>query len=1119
MDRYTARAVWPIIFSFIIGFALALPEAHALLAKPPATGQTTSYAARDDGALTPGVPWPAPRFIDSGNGTVTDNLTGLIWLKNADCTETVGGVVKTGGLLTWADALSWSNSLADGSCNLADGSNAADWRLPGRRELESVVDMSKNGPALPAGHPFSNVMSSYYWTATTFSDNTGYAWGVYLGDSYADGNVKSSRFHVWPVRGGQFGTAVSAVAPAAEGYGNVPVGGSSSRTVTVSNTAASGSSRLQINAIALRGSDPGQFSIDPGTGSDGSCGTLLPILDPGTSCSIAVSYNPTALGPKNATLRISASDLNAPNSEVSLSGTGTGYAVTASISGGNGTISSTNPLILAGGPATFTLAPDATYQPASSVSGTCPAGSWNGSQYTTGAVIADCTVIFSFSRITYPLTITFAGTGGDRVSVLPAPPAVDCSGDCSQTFEINTIVTLSAAAAAGYTFTGWSGACSSSGSCLVTMTGALSVTAAFADLTPPLVSIVSPVAALTNNRTPQLTYSVSDGSVSVKLDGTLISINNNDNLPSLADGSHTLVVEATDAAANTGTDSVTFDVDGTTPVISTTAPANNSFINIGRVGYTLSEAVAEGAITFTRSGGATDPSSPRVYSFITPDLTAGSHVIDAIPLQNGTVYDIAVTAHDAAGNSAVPASVSAVAFDATAAAAAIAAPLPGIRTNSASVTYTLSEPLASAAISFSRSSGSADPVLHRLDLTGADLQAGEHLVATGFSLVDGAVYRVSIDMLTDLAGNTTPAVAADGVTYDITALPAGLNSPVAGSIITDSRAGFSLGEAAQSASITFTNTGGITDPGSPRTYAISSDDLAGGSHMVTTGLSLVNGAVYTVSLAAVDLAGNPATIVSVTNVTFADRFTLTVQKAGLGSGLVKAQAGTGTGINCGSQCSETYLYNTLVSLAAETDVSSLFTGWSGACSGTADCLVTIDGMKSVTATFADITPPDTAITSGPADPATSNSFTFTFTATEAGSTFECRTGGGDWSACASPYSSSLVYAACGTCRADSRLSFAVRAQDQTGNYDPAPASYNWTISHLLSTPVDAVLDGGTVQLPATDISADLIISREISFTLKGGYSADYLTQTGTTTIHGSITIITGSVTVDGITIQ
>ena len=51
----------------------------------PKTGQTTSYTTGDDGDLEMGVPWPSPRFTDKGDGTVTDNLTGLIWLKDANC--------------------------------------------------------------------------------------------------------------------------------------------------------------------------------------------------------------------------------------------------------------------------------------------------------------------------------------------------------------------------------------------------------------------------------------------------------------------------------------------------------------------------------------------------------------------------------------------------------------------------------------------------------------------------------------------------------------------------------------------------------------------------------------------------------------------------------------------------------------------------------------------------------------------------------------------------------------------------------------------------------------------------------------------------------------------------
>lgn len=77
-------------------------------------------------------------------------------------------------------------------------------------------------------------------------------------------------------------------------------------------------------------------------------------------------------------------------------------------------------------------------------------------------------------------------------------------------------------------------------------------------------------------------------------------------------------------------------------------------------------------------------------------------------------------------------------------------------------------------------------------------------------------------------------------------------------------------------------------------------------------------------------------------------FDLTVSKNG--SGTV-----TGRGINCGSDCTESYASGVSVSLAASPANGSTFTGWSGACSGTANCTVKMTAAKSVTATFKSLT--------------------------------------------------------------------------------------------------------------------------------------------------------------------
>jgi len=170
-----------------------IPSVKRNYAPVPKTGQTTSSGTRDDGALQKGVAWPTPRFTDNGNGTVTDNLTGLIWTKNANAF----------GRKDWSDALTAANTLASGSGGLTDGSQAGDWRLPNVRELQSLVDYGRNNPTLPAGHPFTNVLSDSYWSSSTYAFNpTYYAWFVRFNDGLASGSDKEYTLYVWCVRAG-----------------------------------------------------------------------------------------------------------------------------------------------------------------------------------------------------------------------------------------------------------------------------------------------------------------------------------------------------------------------------------------------------------------------------------------------------------------------------------------------------------------------------------------------------------------------------------------------------------------------------------------------------------------------------------------------------------------------------------------------------------------------------------------------------------------------------------------------------------------------------------------------------------------------------------------------------
>ena len=85
---------------------------------------------------------------------------------------------------------------------------------------------------------------------------------------------------------------------------------------------------------------------------------------------------------------------------------------------------------------------------------------------------------------------------------------------------------------------------------------------------------------------------------------------------------------------------------------------------------------------------------------------------------------------------------------------------------------------------------------------------------------------------------------------------------------------------------------------------------------------------------------------AVCTVSTTSQYVLTVSKNGSGSGTV-----SGSGISCGSDCSEAFNSGTSVSLSVSPAAGSTFAGWSGACSGNGSCNVTMNGDKSVTATF------------------------------------------------------------------------------------------------------------------------------------------------------------------------
>jgi len=172
----------------------------------PKTGQTTCYNAAgtgipctgtgQDGDLQEGVAWPIPRFVNNGDGTITDDLTGLMWTQDAYTPGPAGcnpGVTKT-----WQEALDYVACL---NTHTYLGYN--DWRLPNVNELKSLFNYGQsNFDTWLNAQGFSNVQE-YYWSSTTYARSTDNAWASYTDNFRIWPDLKAlTLYSVWPVRTG-----------------------------------------------------------------------------------------------------------------------------------------------------------------------------------------------------------------------------------------------------------------------------------------------------------------------------------------------------------------------------------------------------------------------------------------------------------------------------------------------------------------------------------------------------------------------------------------------------------------------------------------------------------------------------------------------------------------------------------------------------------------------------------------------------------------------------------------------------------------------------------------------------------------------------------------------------
>jgi alpha-tubulin suppressor-like RCC1 family protein len=204
MNKYAKKVIMKkvSIFTFMTSFLLAFSISVCLStegAEPKQKKKVPSKPQSSAGMKLPQAAAPqktspaisvSDRFTDNGDGTILDEESGLVWLKD-------GNIRKLP--MPWLGAKQYIQEMNSGK---KPNFGYTDWRLPSINELQSLIDRSRFYPALAVGHPFTDVQNHFYWSSSTGRDVIDYVWimDIASGEMTIDYLSACSYKFLWPVR-------------------------------------------------------------------------------------------------------------------------------------------------------------------------------------------------------------------------------------------------------------------------------------------------------------------------------------------------------------------------------------------------------------------------------------------------------------------------------------------------------------------------------------------------------------------------------------------------------------------------------------------------------------------------------------------------------------------------------------------------------------------------------------------------------------------------------------------------------------------------------------------------------------------------------------------------------
>jgi predicted outer membrane repeat protein len=401
-------------------------------------------------------------LVGGGSGMT---LTNAVIISNTSASAGGGIMVSGGGMMATRVTIAENKAeVRGGGIMLSYGSlTGANLTISGNQVTTSTLSAESGGGAI-AGTDIRPLLLTY----TTIKDNaapnlTGRD-GIYLMASAYDITLTAS---IIADNGTDTENCVTVGATIQDGGYNLDSGNTCGLSKTTSLTDTNPLLRpLADNGgpILPGGTDMETHALQPGS-------PALDYIPPGSSrCGTEVVTDQRGFSrPQNTNCDIGAFEARSLPLTVTLAGTGSGSVSATGIDCG----SDCSETYLEQTIVTLTATPDT----GSTFTGWSGAGCGGTG---TCAVTMDQaqTATASFALKQYPLTLTLAGDGSGMVTSDPA--GISCGLDCTENYDHDTLVTLTATADAGSTFSGWSGACTNeTGTCQVTMMAAKSVTATF----------------------------------------------------------------------------------------------------------------------------------------------------------------------------------------------------------------------------------------------------------------------------------------------------------------------------------------------------------------------------------------------------------------------------------------------------------------------------------------------------------------------------------------------------------------------------------------------------------------------------------------------------------------